>query len=87
MKVSHGDVENGTMRRVHTLPVVEHNITTTMVINVKKERRNSHVLGLSRFMAFDAFVFSGQILLAYHPGITDLGFGTPVQLKEAYGIL
>ena len=77
-----------TMRREKTLSMVEH-YATTMVIKVitRKERRNSHVLGLSRFMASDAFVSTRQILLVNHPGVVDLGLSTPVQLKEANGIL
>src|SRR5881398_628165 len=77
-----------TMRREKTLSMVEY-YATTMVIKVitRKERRNSHVLGLSRFMATDAFVSTRQILLANHPGTAHLGFDTPVQFKEAMGTL
>ena len=65
------------------------NISTTMVITVinRKERRNTHVLGLSRFMASDASVSTRQILLVNHPGTAHLGFDTPVQFKEAMGTL
>src|SRR5207244_4964268 len=65
------------------------NISTTMLITVinRKERRNSHVLGLSRIMASDASVSTRQILLANHPGTAHLGFDTPVQFKEAMGTL
>ena len=47
----------------------------------KKERRNTHVLGFSRYMVPVAFVAAWQVLLVRDPGSADRSPGTPLQFK------
>ncbi len=52
-----------------------------------RERRNTHVLGLSRFMVPAACVIRWQVLLDRNPGSADRGLGTSIQFVEQADVI